>query len=253
MDTLDITPNKDRNGVQVIARAAAILRLLKAQRTGMSLGQIASAVGLPRSTVQRIITALARERLVVSGPNGAGVRLGPELGALGKAVETDVVEHCRAVLSQVARDTGETTDLAVLRGSEMIFLDQVPGVHRLRTVSSTGDTFPLTTTANGRACLALMPEDQARRLIEKEWSATGIDGDMAAILAMLGDIRANGLAYDIDEHTPGISAVGFAFQDFGGDLHAISVPAPSLRFKNSRPLIEETLRRAQAQIAAEFG
>ena len=252
MDTFGITPNKDRNGVQVIARAAAILRLLKERRSGMSLGQIAAAVDLPRSTVQRIITALARERLVVSGSNGAGVRLGPELGALGKAVETDVVEHCRPVLAEIARETGETTDLAVLRGEDMVFLDQLPGVHRLRTVSAVGDVFPLTVTANGRACLALMPENHARHLIEKEWSATGSNGDMGAMLSSLEDIRATGLAHDIDEHTPGISAVGFAFRDFGGDYHAISVPVPSMRFKTSRKLIEDTLNRARASIESEF-
>lgn len=248
MDSLEIAPKNDRNGVQVIARAAAILRVLKDRRSGLSLGQIATAVDLPRSTVQRIITALARERLVVSGPNGIGVRLGPELGALGRAVDTDVVERCHTILSEVSQSTGETTDLAVLRGGEMIFLDQVPGRHRLTTVSSKGEAFPLTVTANGRACLALMPEDQARKLITREWAAGGTDGKVDDLIEMLADIRAQGLAYDLDEHTPGISAAGFAFQDSGGNYHAISVPAPSMRFRENLTMIEDALRRAQTRI-----
>lgn len=248
LDSLDIVPKNDRNGVQVIARAAAILRVLKDRRSGLSLGQIATAVDLPRSTVQRIITALARERLVVSGSNGIGVRLGPELGALGRAVDTDVVERCHVTLSEVARVTGETTDLAVLRNGQMIFLDQVPGRHRLRTVSSKGEAFPLTVTANGRACLALMPEDQARKLITKEWAASGTDGKLDDLLGTLDDIRDQGLAYDLDEHTPGISAVGFAFQDPGGNYHAISVPAPSMRFRENLATIEEALKRARTRI-----
>lgn len=234
----------ERNGIQVIARAAAILRTLRDNPSGMSLRQIAERVALPRSTVQRIIGALVSERLVISGSKGGGVRLGPELGSLAEAARYSIVEQCRPVLAEITEETGETTDLSVLRGDNMIFLDQVPGLHRLRTVSFVGEVFPLTTTANGRACLAQLPEDTARQLIEKEWSRTDQSGDIASIMADLNDIRARGLAYDIDQHTSGISAVGSAFRDWGGDLHAISVPIPSSRFNDARTTVESALLRA---------
>ncbi|MGI9493370.1 MAG: helix-turn-helix domain-containing protein, partial [Geminicoccaceae bacterium] len=57
-------------GIQVIARAASILRALGEDTSGMSLGQIADKVGLPRSTVQRIVGALQAERLVISSTSG---------------------------------------------------------------------------------------------------------------------------------------------------------------------------------------
>ena len=244
--------NSDRTGIQVIARAAAILRALKDHRAGLSLGQIATAVNLPRSTVQRIIGALASERLVIAERNGGGVRLGPELGALAEAASYNVVERCRLILTQITHETGETTDLAVLRGAGMIFLDQVPGLHRLRTVSSVGEVFPLTNTANGRACLALMPEDQARQLIEQEWARMGTGGNLEDFLSELDDIRDAGLAYDINEHTPGISAVGFAFRDLGGSYHAISVPVPSTRFDDVKEDLANALYRAKEQVENEF-
>ena len=121
---------KDRSGIQVIARAAEILRALKEARSGLSLGQIATRVDLPRSTVQRIIGALVTERFVIQDPKGGGIRLGPELGAFAEAANFNVVERCRAILTEVTQETGETTDLAVLRNGAMIFLDQVPGLHR---------------------------------------------------------------------------------------------------------------------------
>lgn len=241
---------KDRSGIQVIARAAAILRVLKEERGGLSLGQIAAQVGLPRSTVQRITGALATERLVLQDPKGGGIRLGPELGAFAEAANFNIVERCRAILNEVTQKTGETTDLAVLRNGGMIFLDQVPGLHRLRTVSSVGEVFPLSTTANGRACLALMPEDQARQLVAQEGLVTG--KDRAALLAKLDNIRETGLAYDIDEHTPGISAIGFAFCDLSGNYHAISVPVPTMRFDTIRPRLESALRAARDKVLNEF-
>lgn len=243
----------ERNGIQVIARAAAILRTLRDNPSGMSLGQIAERVALPRSTVQRIIGALASERLVISGSKGGGVRLGPELGALAEAARYSIVEQCRPVLAEITEETGETTDLSVLRGENMIFLDQVPGLHRLRTVSFVGEVFPLTTTANGRACLAQLPEDTARPLIEREWSRHDRSGDIASMMADLRDIRIRGLAYDLDEHTSGISAVGFAFKDWAGDLHAISVPIPSSRFENARATVEAALLKAVGTINDMMG
>ena len=55
--------DKPGPGIQVIARAARILRELENEHDGLSLGQIAKRVGLPRSTVQRIVGALTEEHL----------------------------------------------------------------------------------------------------------------------------------------------------------------------------------------------
>ena len=240
---------KDKSGIQVIARAAAILRVLKEEPRGASLGQIAKAVDLPRSTVQRIVGALMEERLVIANPNGRGLRLGTEIRALAQSMRNDVIEICRDLLEAIADETGETADLSVLRDAGMIFLDQVPGhSHRLRTVSSVGEVFPVTTPANGKACLAQLPPDQAEARITQEWQANGVTGDMAALRANLDHIRAKGLAYDLGEHTAGIAAIGFAFATHSGDLYAISVPIPVTRLEEVQPKVEAALRKTAAHL-----
>jgi DNA-binding IclR family transcriptional regulator len=128
-----------------------------------------------------------------------------------------------------------------MRGVGMTFLDQVPGTHRLTTISKVDEVFPLTTTANGRACLAELPEDEALRLIEAEWARNEVAGDLPRFLQRLEDVRRTGLAYDLDEHSEGISAIGFGFRDWGGTLHAISVPMPSTRFADMKPVVEAAL------------
>ncbi|MFT7058979.1 MAG: DNA-binding IclR family transcriptional regulator [Pseudorhodobacter sp.] len=247
-DMKDQDADAGKAGIQVIARAASILRSLKENPEGMSLGQIAGLVKLPRSTVQRIVGALQVERFIIAGSNGGNLRLGPELGALAEATRYNIVEQCRLLLSDLTNSTGETSDLSVLRGEVMIFLDQVPGTHRLRTVSSVGEVFPITTTANGRACLAAMPEARAQNLVAREWERKGHTGDITAYMAGLQSIQKTGLAYDLEEHTEGISAVGFAFVDWVGDLHAISVPVPSARFAIRRAEIEASIRKTAANV-----
>ncbi|WP_298918939.1 IclR family transcriptional regulator [uncultured Roseobacter sp.] len=237
-----------RSGIQVISRAATILRSLKEHPEGLSLGQIASEVGLPRSTVQRIAGALQTERLLISNASGGGVRLGPELGALAQAARHDTAERCRALLSDLTQATGETSDLSVLRGDKMIFIDQVPGTHRLRTVSSVGEVFPITTTANGRACLAKLPRDVALKRASAEAGRNGIDLDLNEFGRLLDHVAQTGLAYDNNEHSDGISAVGFAFEDWTGELHAISVPVPTTRFLRQQPEIEAAVRRSASAV-----
>ncbi len=77
--------DKPANGVQVIGRAVAILRTLKHQDSGLSLGQIAEKVSLPRSTVQRLVDALKAERLVIAASPDGGIRLGRKFRRLRKA------------------------------------------------------------------------------------------------------------------------------------------------------------------------
>lgn len=244
----------DRNGgIQVIARAAAILRALKTSRSGLSLAQIAERVALPRSTVQRIVNALQDERLVIASSTGVGFRLGPELHALAEAAHYNVADALRPLLQSLAAQTGETVDLAVLRGGQMIFIDQVAGTQRLRAVSSVGDAFPLTDTANGKACLALMEDGEVKRLAQAELGSKASAAFLKRLMAEISTIRECGHALDLDEHTAGISAVGIAFRDVRGDCHAISIPAPSGRFTANRASLIAALMRAKAQIPEILG
>lgn len=248
---LDDDKSQSRNGIQVIGRAAAVLRALRDDPGGLSLGQIADRVGLARSTVQRIVAALQDERLILTMGNG-GIRLGPEINSLAAAARFNVVETCRLHLTELVQRTGETADLSVLRGQGMIFLDQVPGTHRLRTVSAVGDVFPLSNTANGRAVLARMDRDKAKALVQDEWSRRRIDGDWDAFSDLLDEIAETGLAYDREEHTAGISAIGIAFADWSGDWHSISVPVPSTRFDSAEAEVRSALRDLAERIQSYF-
>ena len=71
---------------------------------------------------------------------------------------------------------------------------------------------------------------------------------MAKMERTLADIRQNRLAYDEDDHTIGISAIGFAFSDLSGDVIAISIPVPTTRFVEKRKLVEEALRKTALHI-----
>lgn len=243
--------DEGRSGIQVISRAAAVLRSLKDQRNGLSLGQISERVGLPRSTVQRIVGALQAEQLVIAAHPGRGIRLGPELSSLAESARFDMVDLLHPYLVELGERTGETIDLAVLRQAKMVFVDQIPSRHRLRAVSSVGEAFPLCSTANGKACLAKLPDlDVLSHLATERPAIHRSATKRAAFVEEIAAVRKRGVAFDRDEHTDGISAIGAAFSDPHGSLYAISIPTPSSRFATSEPAIEKELLATIARLAS---
>src|SRR5262245_29053091 len=105
---------QDKSQVQVIARAAAILRALEEQPAGLSLGQIAQRVALARSTVQRIVAALAAEKLLIAASPTGRVRLGPTILRLAASARTDFVALARPFLVRLSNELNETVDLATI-------------------------------------------------------------------------------------------------------------------------------------------
>jgi DNA-binding IclR family transcriptional regulator len=240
----------DKSQVQVIARAAAILRVLEDEMDGLSLGQIAQRVNLARSTVQRIVGALAAEKfLIAASPNGR-VRLGPTILRLAASARTDFVAAARPFLTELSSELKETTDLAVIKNDHLVFVDQVIGSQRLRTVSAVGETFPLYCTANGKAYLAELDDDAIERLIGTTYprrtpsTLTRLD----QLLKDIKTVRKTGVAIDREEHTHGICAAGIATRDPLGNILAISVPVPAQRFYAHQKLIVDRLRATKAAL-----
>ena len=233
----------DKSQVQVIARAATILRALEDENSGLSLGQIAQRVNLARSTVQRIVAALECEKLVIAATPNGRVRLGPAILRLAASVRSDFTAAARPFLEQLSNELHETVDLSTVKKDHLVFIDQVIGSQRLRTVSAVGETFPLHCTANGKAYLAQLTDVGIEKLIGRSYEArtpktlTRLD----ALLEDLKTARRAGVAFDREEHTLGICAIGVALRDPLGNAVAISVPVPSQRFEHQQALIAERL------------
>jgi DNA-binding IclR family transcriptional regulator len=240
-----------RSGIQVIARAAAVLRMLAARPRGASLGEIAKAVGLPRSTVQRIVDALDREGLVVAGSSNTGVRLGPGLLPLAAGAKFEIAEVARPCLEELAIITGETVDLAILDQDKAVFIDQVQGSHRLRAVSAVGISFPLHSTSNGKAMLAALPASQLARL-SKRLQLVALTPhtitDWGRLSAELDEVRSTGVARDMEENSLGICAVGAAVDGGGGELAAITIPVPTQRFAEKEAELTRLLLECRARV-----
>jgi DNA-binding IclR family transcriptional regulator len=243
-------PTNEKSQVQVIARAAAILRALENEALGLSLGQIADRVGLARSTVQRIIAALEIEKLVIQASPAGRMRLGPTILRLASSVRTDFVALARPFLVDLSKQLGETVDLSAIKKDHAVFVDQVTGPHRLRTVSVVGESYPLYCTANGKAYLAELDDAEIAQLIGRKYPRRTSQTlcTLAQLTADLKAARLTGVAYDREEHSLGVCAAGVALRDPLGNFIAISVPVPSQRFHDDFKLITKRLLEIKAAL-----
>lgn len=220
----------------MLRRAAAALDEIAAEPGRLRLVDLGERLGLAKSTARRLLVGLVEVGLASVDSQGR-ISLGDRLLGFSNSDGAHIAAVFRPTIERVARATdGETVDLSVLRGQRMWFVDQLESSHRLRAVSAVGIRFPLESTANGKAALAVLDDADAESVISR------FGPEVADRLrAELAEIRRTGIAFDRDEHTPGITAAAIARRTVGDNVVAISVPAPTERFGEKEQRIVDAL------------
>jgi IclR family transcriptional regulator, acetate operon repressor len=253
-DTSPRSTNSSQSGIQVVARVAQILRALDNESQGLSLSQLAKRVGLPRSSTHRIVSALTAEGLLAAASPNGRVLLGPEISRLA-AGRREFWRELRPYMERLFYTLSETVDCSILDGDHVRFVDQIAGSHRLRAVSVVGSSFPLHSTANGKAILAELGSDELARLLPgrlKRYTEHTITSP-TALMRELEEIRERGVAFDREEHTIGISAAGVALRDPSGDFAALTVPMPTQRFVVAENEVARAMLEVRRDVESTFG
>jgi DNA-binding IclR family transcriptional regulator len=252
--TTTSTTQPRRNGIQVVARVGGVLRALAQAPDGLSLSELALAVAMPKSTVHRLIAALEAEEFVTPARAGK-IHLGRGIARLGAATRDGLRDQIRPFLLRLHQELGETVDLSVYEGSAARFIDHIPAPHRLRAVSAVGAAFPLHCTANGKALLAAMAEEQAGAVLPARLPALTPNTITSRkdLWEELDRVRAERVAYDREEHTLGISAVGAVVSDPYGAVAAISVPVPAQRFAGNEVELTRVLVEVCDECSRQLG
>lgn len=240
-------------GIQVIARAAKILNALGENPGGMSLGEIAHAVDLPRSTVQRIVAALDSERLVRSSGAG-GLRLGPALLKLISSVHTDAVELMRPWLEHLSEVTNETVSLARASGTQLAIVHYVVASRELRVVPRMGLNLPLYSTSGGRALLALERDEDIELLVGAAWKELTDQTvkTLPELMQRVEEVRSSGISYDRGETLEGISTMAVALDTLFGRF-SVSLLVPTARFQKQEAFYRVEMLKCKEALAGEIG
>jgi DNA-binding IclR family transcriptional regulator len=240
-----------RDGIQVVARVADILRHLSTQPDGLTPQELSDRSGIPRPTIYRIAKALAAEDFVRIMPTGK-LAVGP--GIMGVAISSrrDIRHEVSPFLQKLSEDLDETADLAVLYAGEALYVDQYVSPHVLRIVAHIGGRLPLHCTANGKALLAALTPEQVEAVLPArlERNTPYTITDKRRLREEVQRVRDAGLSYDIEEYEEGVVAVGAYVQDVMGDVVSLAAVVPMLRYRRDEASIVAAVARTRDEAQA---
>jgi DNA-binding IclR family transcriptional regulator len=203
-------------------------------------------LGLARTTVHRIVAALCAEALVERAGAGDRFRIGPEFILAGNKARNILIENIHVHLQTLSEQVGETVDLFGIEHGRAVIVDQIAAAHRLCVISAIGSAFPLHCTAAGKALLAVLPPTEGHRLLchELQGHTTQNSERLSKLSEEIDTIRRSGIAFDLEEYSSGVCAIGTAFNTSRLGPIAISITIPLLRFHEKRAFAVSRLKVA---------
>ena len=247
-----------RNKVQSLDRALEILKLLGAEPE-MRVTDLARRLEVHKSTVFRLLATLQEHGLVEQNPTTERYRLGYGLVRLAGSVvaELDLARTARPVLEELAMRTGETVNLAILQGDQVVNIDQIAAPNLVVNVNWVGKQTPLHATSNGKVLLAYLPEEQRRSLLGRSLPrlTPRTITDPRILARQLTRVVEDGYAFTLEELELGLNAVAApVFAADGRVLAAVSVAGPSYRVTPQRlSELGETTKEAGQTISRRLG
>jgi DNA-binding IclR family transcriptional regulator len=224
------------------AKSLALIECVAQAHGGATAAAVATASGLPVSTVHRLLGQLVATTVLVREPGSRRYRPGQRLVCLAWTIlrhDHDDTRH--AILARLVDAIGETCNFTMRDRDHVVYLDRVEAHWPLRVHLHPGSQVPLHCTASGKVFLAALPPRQRLRTLRSLPLGTGGPNAIASVAVLERELqrtRRNGVGVDNQEFLAGLIAVAVPVKDHAGrTVAAIAVHAPAARFP---------LRRAQA-------
>ncbi len=236
--------------VPAATAALRVLRFLSQRTTPVPAARIAQELGLPRSTTYHLLHAMAAESFVVHYPDeqlwGVGVAAW-EVGQ-GYTRQAPLTRLARLPIAHLVNGLGLSAQLAVLLGSDVVYLVEERAAGKARLVSDVGVRLPAHLTATGRAILAELPKAQVRALYPSRLGLVRRTDagpqSLADLRTLLAATRRRGWAEEDSEVTGGFASVAVPLRS-PSNLAAVAVT-----WQSPLPVpLEEVLDRLRATAA----
>src|SRR5690349_4072864 len=208
---MDSKPGKAKEGPQRLSSVATAIELLKAfseDEVEIGISTLAKRLGVAKSTAHRLATTLMSENMLEQDRATGKYRLGIALFRLGTLVRRrmNVSEVARPHLFSLREKTNETVHLAILDGTEIMYVYFLESTQAVRMRSDLGRRKPAYCTAEGQAILAFRPPEMVQAVIRKglaprtPQTLTDPDG----LLKALETVRQKGCAVEDEESEIGV-------------------------------------------------
>jgi DNA-binding IclR family transcriptional regulator len=246
---------RERQTLDSLGRGLELLELI-AQRGSVKLAELPELLGVSRATAFRVLTTLQARGFVDHVAAEHAYRLGPApLSLASRSYVATLVRLAEPTMARLRERTGETVNLAHLRGGELTYVEILEGRHMMRMSARHGERVPLHCTALGKATLAALPEERRRELAGPEPYERFTPRSPATWGALAKQLRATeqrGYAIDDEEMDVDAVCIGAAVRGAdGGPVGALSVAALAARLGDGdHASLGEFVRELAGEIGA---
>jgi DNA-binding IclR family transcriptional regulator len=255
---------KSEYSIQTVSNA---LRMLEAfyDEDELGVSELARRLSLHKNNVFRLLATLEQGGYIEQSRASDLYRLGTRCLELGQAYSRGhtLQRRARPILEELARKSGETTHIAVLRGFEVVHLDGVLPDQQLLTGLRIGERLPAHCTALGKVLVGCaersLQESFGRAIAADEALSSRTEAtliDVQKIFDELRSVSAQGFAVDLEECFAGIRCAAAPVFDGGGNVVAgisISGPASRLVEEGLHSDVGRTVIAAADQLSQELG
>ncbi|MFE2509068.1 IclR family transcriptional regulator [Streptomyces naganishii] len=249
----------ENRGISVLHNGISVLLSFSADEPLLGVTDIATRVGLHKSTVSRILATLEQDGLVERDPETRRFRLG--LGVIAMAgpllADLDVRRVAYPVLRELSRRTGETAALLLWNGSEAVCVEQVPSHHEVKHTTPLGTRYNTAASSSVQVFLAQLPTYAAQALLTNGTVVfPGLDdATLDAYLVRLDEAGRRGYAANYGETSLQEVGVAAPVFDHRGDAAAtVLISAPRFRVSPEQlPVFGEAVRNAADQVTQRLG
>lgn len=246
--------------VRSVEKALELLNVLADASAPLSLAELSHRTGWPKSTIYGLLSSLRHFMVVEQSEVDGRYRLGIRLFELGNIVagSISIIALAKEHLRDIALQIGENANLGMLKGNEVLYLDQADSGMSLRVVAQVGMHAPLYCTAMGKAMLAHLPPAQLRSTLQsldyKAFTPHTIV-DQQRLSEEIALTRSRGYAIENGEMRIGLRAVAAPVFDSNSlPQYAISVAGMFRHITDERFLLAQELVKTAAQrISATLG
>ena len=242
-------------GSQAVDRALSVLGLFNEQTESLSVGEVADAIGVHRSTGARLLAALERHGLIERDEQSGRYRLGIALVSLAGHVLDRFPARAsgRQILGELRDRLGETVYLGVLDGSSVVYIDQASSPHVKQNVDWVGYRQTLTEGVTGAMLLAFQPPGVVSELVPGDG---GLGPTARPTQRELVDVRSRGYLARFPDPVSGLVVIAAPVRQHRTDVvAAITLVAPAYRVDERRfteELVPATLDAA-ARVSESLG
>ncbi|MCU1545297.1 MAG: Transcriptional regulator, IclR family [Homoserinimonas sp.] len=246
--------------MQVVFRALDVLRCVAKSGTPLSLNDISTRLGLPPSTVHRLLSALTDEEYVSRDPLTRRYVAGRSLSDFTNHARPNKLPDLAApVLQRLSQRFSETVYVTSLATDRAVCVSLIESARPLRLNMSIGDHFPWHASASARSILAFLPQTLIEQLLAEQpmnQFTVNTPRTKEEVYAHLTDVRVSG--YDVcdDELDSGVWAAAAPILTNMTEVHgSLGIGAPGERFKSKslRDAAIAAVKEGAAEIAQSLG